>query len=368
VVGADQMPRSGVAIQSQKGNWISEKSIMIKHLALLLTFTTSVSHAPIFGPIEHVVETIEQMPICASKDELIKHYHAIFNRLISYVENQILQLSELSLQQWQERRSEIQAQLSTQLSEKELKQAQLVPLSQRIAYLVHDTLNEFGMDVSAITALHDTEMRFCGGPMSVFGDRLLLVYEAWVTKLSDHEIRAILAHEIQHLKFQDNISRMLVDSVPWECNGKINEVQPLMYLYYQLRELRADVFAALQSPYYALATEHMQIRLKYDVSWLSSETRDYNHPTGDQRTRIARIVGRQLQNFEHATDLRMDSLQQDMKVGNLRWFLGHSARFVLPVYCYALGTGCLLKVAQVVRSVGGLKVKLWNRRQPLSAN
>jgi len=329
-------------------------------LALLAAFQLGM-YANQQSAIETFMGSLEPNRVFATKAEMEGHYKASLQKMIAEVEERVCKKYSMSRQELQTKYAEMEKKYSqTAASTKEeqeeeardeayfLQRYGCKPVDKRLGKITRDVLKEFGVNpdrYKIFDALYGH-----GGLAGVMIDHYIFVNSRLLKNFSDHEVRAIMAHEVQHIIFRDNITQSAIAGLPYPDD----QLDQLVQECQRICELRADLYAALKSPYYAATTEHLWQRWQYCEKWterFGMKAEDHTHPDTQARTKLAHVIGKQLAAIpgNKATDPRMDSLRKSSNEYNLTWF----AKRIVP-----FGVSLVPDMVQVARQQ---LVSLWNR-------
>jgi hypothetical protein len=300
--------------------------------------------------VEEIISVMESIPPCKTKEELVAHYHKLFEEKIRQVQDEMCKAVGIDRQQslacWEEMSAKFNGALTTEDKVKVKKYVKGTSPSPRVLKITQEVLQEFGLDPLQID-VYATPLEQNGGIAAACYKRLLLVNDELVKRLSDHELRAIVAHEVQHIIFwgPDLATKALGPRMDYD--GIQRAIKSCKVKWTLIDEMRADVLVALKSPYYALCMQHVFERMKYSigcVSWLfggASLGCDEDHPSIGQRIVIAKTVAKQLAQLPSSemVDPRALSLARDMKAYRFSWWLRHEGRYYIPLYLQETGWG-----------------------------
>jgi len=285
--------------------------------------------------LDSFIAALEPDRIFDSKAEMEAHYKELIESYQRKIVDAVCKETGVSRREIEEKhRAAIKGvqitgkPLSPELQEKadqeiELSKAQLncKPAHPRVEKIAREVLEDFGLGEATLAIFSVPSARGCGAAViSRYETIFIGVDEQLMSLLSDHEIRATMAHEVQHVLFHDCAASDSVCGLACSNQLKLD--------YSRLCEIRADIFAAIKSPYYADIVEHVWSRYTYCQSWIEKVygriPDDYNtHPNPDQRVKVARIISRQLAAIPemHPIDPRHEDFAKNKNEYHITWFL-----------------------------------------------
>lgn len=265
----------------------------------------------------------------------------MFEQKIQQVEDEMCKVACISRQELTSMQEEMAAKFNRDESAEEEEENKTyfkwIEPHPRLLKIIHGVLQEYGIASNLLYVYATPENHPSinhGGIAGIFCGRYLLLNEDLLKFCSDHYVRAVIAHEAQHVIFEDN--QRIAGLLGFGDVATQKLLEPYRNKLVLLTEMRADVFAALKSPYYALAMEHLFKRYRYNEQWvkrLQLFCEDITHPTDEQRIRVAQIISQQLKQFpQEKIDPKIKSLRVEMNSYYLLGWLRHEGRYFIPIY------------------------------------
>jgi len=219
--------------------------------------------------VEAFMNMLEPDRKFSSYQELVEHYQQWFTTRYAEVEADLCAATHKNLDQLVQERAVLRKEYSQPYRLEVFDVA-----SPRFERLLKETLKDFGVKrkikiyASSITGYAAAYLDF------------IIVNEWRMSRYSDDVIKAVFAHELQHILFEDCLDS---DHLSYQDHQE----QTPRCRHMQLAELRADVFSFLKSPTYAAAVKDY-----FDPKWPHSP---YDiHASDAQRAIIAKTICKQL--------------------------------------------------------------------------
>jgi hypothetical protein len=282
--------------------------------------------------VEEIISVMESIPPCKTKEELVAHYHKLFDDKIQQFLQQACkvhaadyqacllayrEMEKLSLHEWRAKLKEL-GLLGGEENLFRLKKLE----NPRIVQIIRGVLEEFGINPQHI-ALFSNDIDDLASAYGLGADNICI--NEFAMYISDHSLKAVIAHEVQHILFKDvTMGIMCLFFIHPEKDRNINIFKSGDVTVDKIRlihEIRADVLAALKSPYYALSMENLLQDALYSNIPLS-QTAAAHHPTLQQRIKIVQMIQKQLkQCLQDKKDLLIASVVKGNKSHNFLYSL-----------------------------------------------
>lgn len=153
-------------------------------------------------------------------------------------------------------------------------------VDEEVKRLILDVFQEFDADHKKIQIISHPIL----APIATT-DKIILVNEEILKKLSEKAQRFVIAHEIQHIINQDSSTDYLVDKLlPQE-----QQVEGFAHPAHQFscfREERADIQTALKSPQWA----EYYLTFTQEIMDMWGDTDDQSHPKNSERLELAQNI------------------------------------------------------------------------------
>lgn len=149
-------------------------------------------------------------------------------------------------------------------------------VSDELATMLTQTAHDFGLNPNEFSFDYMTD------PSEAATDAdTIFINEQLFKQLPKKACKFVIGHEMQHLKYNDSIGRIVLEDMLQEC--KAPKTEALLDSFIRFQETRADISAALKNEEYA---QSYCAFMDYVIK-LGNTLENPEYPTNQQRLRLA---------------------------------------------------------------------------------